>query len=133
MRPSLVLSINAVFFFLVGIVFIVAPGPIMSAIGWPETPDPAIVLARDGGVMFTAVGIIDWWSRNAVGTPLLGLLWGNMFIRVIGGGLNLWEFSIGLTPSALGAGIAAALVVDVAFIVILALALRSAYGSRDRA
>ena len=127
MRPSLALAISAVSFFAVGIPFILAPGLVLSAIGWPEPSDTAIVLARDGGVMFTAVGIIDWWARNAVGTTLLALLWGNTFIRVAGGGLNLLEFVIGLTPPELALGLAVALIVDVAFIVMLALALRRAY------
>jgi len=126
MRPSLALAIGAVGFLVVGVPFVVAPAQIMSAVGWPATPNEAVVIARDGGVLMIGLAIIDWFGRDAVGRPLRALLWGNIVIRAGGAVANSWEFAVGLTPSDLAAGLAVALAVDVAFIVMFALALRRA-------
>jgi len=126
MRPSLALSIGAVTFILPGLLLVLAPAQIMSAIGWPATPNEALVLARDGGVLMIGLGIIDWLARDAVGAPLRGLLRGNIVVRVGGAVVNGWEFATGLTPSELAAGLAVALAADIAVIIVFALALRRA-------
>jgi hypothetical protein len=125
MRPRLALSIGAASFILLGPLYVNAPAQMLSSFGWLATPNEALVVARDAGVLMTGLAIIDWLARDAVGAPLRGLLWGNIF--TLGGGavVNSWEFVAGMTPSAL-AGLAVALAVDTALIVMFALALRNA-------
>ena len=127
MEPRLALAISALSFLLIGVPFVVAPAEVMSAVGWPATPNEAVVIARDGGVLMIGLAIIDWFGRAAVGGPLIALLWGNLFIRVGGAVANSWEFAIGLTPAEVAVGLAVALAVDLAFIIMLALALRRAH------
>jgi hypothetical protein len=70
MRPRLALSIGAVFYILLGLPPLLAPAQLLSAAGWPATPDVALHLARDTGVLAIGVGLIDWLARDAVGAPL---------------------------------------------------------------
>jgi hypothetical protein len=129
MRPSLALSIGAASFVLLGPLFVIAPAQMLSSFGWPATPNEALVVARDAGVLMTGLAIIDWLARDAVGASLRGLLWGNIFIWGGSAVVNSWEFVTGMTPSAL-AGLAAVLVVDIALIIVFALALRNAEAVR---
>jgi hypothetical protein len=124
MRPSLALSIGAAFNILFGLPLLLAPAQILSAFGL-ATPSEALVPARDSGVLLIGVGIIDWLARDAVGAPLRGLLWGNIFIRVAGMVVNLWEVSAGIIGAS-GATIAAAGGINIAIIIVFALALRNA-------
>src|SRR6476620_1978909 len=98
MRPRLALSIGAVFNVIVGLPLLLAPGLLLSALGFGDIPDVALVQARDLGTVLVGVGIIDWLARDAVGTPLRGLLWGNLFIRLALMIVNIWDFATGLLP-----------------------------------
>lgn len=131
MRPSLALSIGAIAFLLTGIPFVIAPAQVMSAVGWPATPNEAVVLARDGGVLMIGLAIIDWFGRNALGAPLRALLGGNISIRAAGAAVNAWECAVGITPSEVGPGLAVALAADIALLVVFVLALRRAGDSRN--
>lgn len=85
-------------FLLTGVLFVLAPAQGMSAVGWPATPNEALILARDGGVLMIGLALVDWMGRAAVGAPLRGLLWGNIVIRIGGGVVNSWEFAVGMIP-----------------------------------
>jgi hypothetical protein len=122
MRPSLALSIGAVFSILLGLPLLLAPAQILSAFGL-ATPSEALVPARDSGVLLIGVGIIDWLARDAAGPSLRGLLWGNIFIRVAGMAVNLWEVATGIIPAS-AATVAAAISVNLVLILVFALPLR---------
>jgi len=126
MRPSLALSIGAVFGILLGVPLVLAPAQVFSALG-VAMPAEGLVPARDVGVLLAGVGIIDWLARDAVGAPLRGLLWGNIFIRAVEMVVNVWELAAGLILTTMGgASLAATLGLNVALIVMFALALRRA-------
>ena len=126
MRPSLALSIGAVFGILVGLPTLFAPAQVLSLLG-VAMPTEGLVPARDVGVLLSGVGIIDWLARDAVGTPLRGLLWGNIFIRAVEMVVNVWEIAAGLIVTTMGgASLAATLGLNIALIVVFALALRRA-------
>ena len=126
MRPSLALSIGAVFRILVGVPTLFAPAQVLSLLG-VAMPTEGLVPARDVGVLLTGVGIIDWLARDAVGAPLRGLLWGNIFIRAVEMVVNVWEIASGLIVTTMGgASLAATLGLNIALIVMFALALRRA-------
>jgi hypothetical protein len=99
MRPSLALSIGAAFNILFGLPLVLAPAQMLSAFGWPATPNVSLVPARDAGTVLIGVGLIDWFARDAVGAPLRGLLWGNIFIRVAAMAVNGWELAAGIIPT----------------------------------
>ena len=82
--------------------------------------------ARDTGTVLIGVGVIDWLARNAVGAPLRGLLWGNLFIRVVAMVVNYWEFAVGLMPSGAASFIPVLTAINFALIVMFVLALRRA-------
>jgi hypothetical protein len=86
-----------------------------------------LVPIRDAAVLLIGVGIIDWLARDAVGAPLRGLLWGNIFIRLVGMGVNVWELSVGLTPSAVASSVPILVATNIAMIAVFLLALRRAY------
>jgi hypothetical protein len=96
----------------------------LSAVGWPAPSAATIVIARDGGVLMLALAIVDWVGRSATGPLMLGLLWANLFVRVVGAIVNAWEFAVGLTPSSVAIGLAGALGIDIALIAVFVLALR---------
>jgi len=73
MRPSLALAIGAVFSVVSGLAFVVAPGQLLSPLGFAATAE---IQARDAGVLLIGVGIIDWLARDAVGAPLRVCSWG---------------------------------------------------------
>lgn len=81
MRPSLALSIGAVAAVLFGLPLVLAPEQVLSGSGL-GAPTEALILSRDAGVLLIGLGIINWMARDALGPPLRGLLWGNIFIRV---------------------------------------------------
>ncbi len=126
MRPSLALTIGAVFHIFVGLPILLAPAQMLSALGIAAPPDIALVQARDTGTVIIGVGIINWLARDAVGAPLRGLLWGNIFIRVAAMVVNYWELSVGLIPSGAASFFPALTAINVALIVMFALALRRA-------
>jgi hypothetical protein len=126
MRPSLALSIGAVFHILVGLPLLLAPDQMLSALGIATPPDIALVQARDTGTVIVGVGIINWLARDAVGAPLRGLLWGNIFIRVAAMVVNYWELAAGLIPSGAVGFFPFLTAINVALIVMFALALRRA-------
>ena len=127
MRPSLALSIGAVFYVVAGLLLLLAPAPLLASAGWPSTPDVALVPARDGGTLLIVLGIIDWLTRNAIGQPLRGVLWGNLLRPIATLVVNGWELAAGFIPaSVLGGVTVAGFATDVALIVIFALALRRA-------
>ena len=126
MRPRVALTIGAVFHVLVGLPTLIAPGELASALGLSDVPSIALVWARDVGTLALGVGIIDWLARDAVGGPLRGLLWGNIFIRVAAMAVNNWELATGQIPSAAAPLFPFLIVINVALIVVFALALRRA-------
>src|SRR6266545_6149955 len=99
MRPSLALSIGAVFYILLGLALVLAPAQLLSASGWPTTPNEMLVPARDGGTLLIVLGIINWLARDAVGAPLRGLLWGNILRPVGSVAVNVWEIATGAIPA----------------------------------
>jgi len=119
MRPSLALSIGAVAAIALGIPLALVPAQMLSAFGL-ATPDEAIILSRDAGVLLIGLGIIDWTARDATGGPLRGLLWGNIAIRVGEIANNGWAIGTGMIPSSAAGG----LIVPIALIVVFVLALR---------
>lgn len=126
MRPSLALAIGAAFSIPLGLALVLAPAQMLSAFGLANLPDIALVQARDTGVVLTGVGIIDWLGRGAVGAPLKGLLWGNLFIRVAAMAVNSWEFATGQIPQSAAAVFPLALAGNIALIIVFASALRQA-------
>ena len=97
MKPRLILSIMAVFWVIAGLIGIFAPAQYMSAFGL-GAPNEAVIAVRDGGVVVIGLGIIDWLARDAVGSPLRGILWGNIFILVADAALNIFEIAAGIAP-----------------------------------
>ena len=127
MRPSLALSVGAVFNILAGLLLLLAPAQLLTSAGWPSTPDVALVPARDAGTLLLVLGVIDWLARDAVGGPLRGLLWGNLLRPIASIVVNGWEIAAGFIPaSVLGGVTVAGFSVDIALIVVFALALRRA-------
>jgi hypothetical protein len=126
MRPSLALSIGAVFHILVGLPILLAPDQVAAALGIAAPPDIALVWARDAGTVIIGVGIINWLARNAVGTPLRGLLWGNIFIRVAAMVVNYWELAAGQIPSGAASFFPVLAAINLALIIMFVLALRRA-------
>jgi hypothetical protein len=127
MRPSLALSIGAVFYILTGLLLVFAPAQLLSAAGWPSAPNVALVIARDGGTLLIVLGIIDWLARDAVGAPLRGLLWGNIVRPAASLVVNGWEVAAGIIPATVfGVVAVVTFAVDLALIVMFALALRRA-------
>jgi hypothetical protein len=126
MRPSLALSIGAIFNILIGLPLLLAPAQMLSAVGIAAPPDIALVQARDAGTVIIGMGIINWLARDAVGAPLRGLLWGNLFTRVAAMIVNYWELAVGLMPTGAASFFPFLTAINLALIVMLALALRRA-------
>ena len=126
MRPSLALSIGGAFSILVGLPILLAPTQMLSVLGISTPPDIALVQARDTGTVLIGVGIINWLARDAVGAPLRGLLWGNLFIRVAAMVVNYWELASGLLPSGAASLFPVLTGINLALIAMFALALRRA-------
>ena len=126
MRPRLALSIGAAFHLLIGLPLLLAPAQTLAALGWADIPDEMLVPLRDAAVLGIGVGIIDWLARDAVGAPLRGLLWGNIFIRAVGTAVNVWELSVGLTPSTIASSAPILVGTNIAMIAVFVLALRRA-------
>jgi hypothetical protein len=125
MRPSLALSIGAVFYLLLGLPLVFAPAQLLTTIGWPAPPVEALVPSRDLGTLLITMGIINGLARNAIGMPLRGLLWANIFRPAASMAVNSWEIAAGDVPATvLGAVLVAGYIIDVALIVMFALALR---------
>ena len=127
MRPSLALSIGAAYYLIAGLAILLAPAQLLSAAGWPATPDVALVASRDSGTLLIVLGAIDWLARDAVGPPLQGLLWGNILRPAATLAVYGWEIAAGIMPAAVAGGLAlGAFGLDIALIVMFALALRRA-------
>ena len=126
MRPSLALAIGGVFSILVGLPILLAPAQMLSFLGIAAPPNIALIQARDTGTVLIGVGIINWLARDAVGAPLRGLLWGNLFIRVAALVVNYWELASGLMPSGAASLFPVLTAINVALIIMFALALRRA-------
>jgi len=126
MRPRLALPIGAAFNVLAAVPLLFATARFLSLSGWPTTPDVALVPARDAGTLLIVLGVIDWLARDAVGAPLRGLLWGNILRPALSIVVNGWEFAAGIFPAGTFGVFVAAVVIDVALIVMFALALRHA-------
>jgi len=127
MRPRLALSIGALVSILSGLPVLLAPAQVLSALGFADPPDIAMVLARDTATVMIGVGIINWLARDAVGAPLRGLLWGNLYIRVAVIVVNSWELAVGLMPSAIASLVPVLIAINIALVIMFALALRRAY------
>jgi hypothetical protein len=125
MRPSLALTIGGAVSLLSGLLFLLAPDQVF-AFAWPTRPDEMLVVARELGVFVIGVGLIDLMARQAVGTPLRGLLWGNIFIRAGSIVLPVWEFAVGIIPTTALAGLVGAVSVHAVLIIVFLLALRRA-------
>jgi hypothetical protein len=127
MRPSLALSIGAALYILVGLATVLMPAQLLTAIGWPTPPSEALVPARDLGTVLITLAIVNWLARDAVGAPLRGLLWANVFRPAASMVVNGWEIATGDVPATvIGGVLVAGFVVDIGLIVMFALALRRA-------
>lgn len=121
MRPSLALSIGAVLAFIFGLGLALAPAQMLSGFGL-GTPTEGLIVSRDVGVTLIGLGLINWLARDAVGAPLRGLLWGNIFIQVAETVVNGWEIAAGQLPASAAPG----LVIHIALVVVFGLGLRRA-------
>jgi hypothetical protein len=66
-----------------------------------------------------------WTARDAIGAPLRGLLWGNIVRPAASLVVNGWEVAAGIIPaSVVGVVAVVTFAVDLALIVMFALALR---------
>jgi hypothetical protein len=126
MRPSVALSIGGIFYVLFGLITLLAPAQLLTAAGWPPPSDETLVPARDSATVLIVLGVIDWLARDAVGSPLRGLLWGNLLRPVASVVVNVWEIATGAIPASVVGVAAVALGVDLALFVLFALALRNA-------
>jgi hypothetical protein len=120
-RPSLALSIGAVAAVVPGLAVALAPSQVLSSFGL-GAPTEALIQSRDLGVTLMGLGVINWLARAAVGAPLRGLLWGNIFLQFVSIVVHMWEIVAGLFPPSA----AAALVVPLALVIVYASALRRA-------
>ena len=121
MSPRLALQIGAVLAFLFGAALALAPTQMLSGFGL-GAPTEAQILSRDVGVTLIGLGIINWLARDATGSALRGLLWGNIFIQVAETVVNGWEVAAGILPSSAAGG----LIVHIALAVVFVLGLRRA-------
>jgi len=121
MRPSLALSIGAVLAFIFGAALALLPDQMLAGFGL-ATPKEALVVSRDVGVTLIGLGIINWLARDATGSALRGLLWGNIFIQVAETVVNGWEVAAGILPSSAAGG----LIIHIALAVVFVLGLRRA-------
>ena len=126
MSPRLALSIGAVFSVLAGLPVLLTPDLFLELTGVDSPGAFAVVPVRDTGMLLIGVGIIDWLARDAVGSPLRGLLWGNLFIRVGAMTVNGWEFATGQLPGVSAVTVAGLFAVSLAVAAVFALALRRA-------
>jgi hypothetical protein len=120
MRPSLALTIVAIESVVVGVAVTLFPSQMLAGFGL-GTATEALIQSRDLGVSLISLGIINWTARGATGAPLRGILWGNIFFQVVGGGaVHAWEIAAGQLPSST----ASFLVIPLALTIMLGLALR---------
>lgn len=126
MRPRVALTIGAAFHVLVALPLLITPAQLASTLGVEAVQSIALVWARDAGTLALGVGIIDWLARDSVGAPLRGLLWGNIFIRVAAMAVNSWELVTGQIPSAAAPLFPFLIGINIALIIMFALALRRA-------
>jgi hypothetical protein len=115
MSPRLALSIGAVLAVLFGAALALAPVQMLSGFGL-GTPTEAQIVSRDVGVTLIGLGIINWLARDATGTALRGLLWGNIFIQVAEFVVNGWEVVAGLLPGSAAGGLVLHLVLAGIFV-----------------
>jgi hypothetical protein len=120
------MTIGALALIATAIPFVFFPAQSLTLVGWPPPSNSTIVLARDGGLLMFTLAIVDWVGRNATGPVLVGLIWANIFLRVTGAVVNAWEYAVGLTPTTVLVGLAAAIVVDLLLIVMFLAALQGA-------
>ncbi len=121
MRPQLSLSIGALAALVFGLALALAPAQMLSGFGL-GTPVEGQIVSRDVGVTLIGLAIINWMARDATGTALRGLLWGNIFIQAAEIVVNGWEIAAGILPSAAAGGLVIHLVLGIVF----ALGLRRA-------
>src|SRR6266542_257359 len=117
MRPRLALSIGAAFNILAGLVLVLAPAQLLSASGWPTTPNEMLVPARDAGTLLSVLGIIDWVTRGVVGAPVRGLLWAHILRPAASLVVHGWEWAAEIFPASIFGVTVAAFVLDIALIV----------------
>lgn len=98
MTARAALSITAVFWVVAGLVGLLLPAQYMSSFGL-AAPAEAIIAVRDGAVVLIGLGIMDWLVRDARGSILRGILWGNIFILVADAAINIGEMVVGIAPS----------------------------------
>jgi len=104
-----------------GLLFALFPAQALSSFGL-GTATEALIISRDAGITLIGLGIINWLARNATGSPLRALLWGNIFILVVDSAVNVWEIASGLIPVAA----AASFVIPIVLMFVLVMGLRSA-------
>jgi hypothetical protein len=83
MTARAALSLIALFWIVAGLVGLLAPAQYLSSFGL-GAPAEAVIAVRDGAVMLIGLGIMDWLVRDASGSTLRGILWGNIFILASG-------------------------------------------------
>jgi hypothetical protein len=98
MTARAALSLIAVFWIVAGLVGLLAPAQYLSSFGL-GAPAEAVIAVRDGAVMLIGLGTLNWLVRDATGSTLRGLLWGNVFILVADAVVNIAEVVVGDLPS----------------------------------
>jgi hypothetical protein len=129
--PRVALTIGAAFNVLAGLILLAIPAQVLSAAGWPATPDVALVPARDSGTVLIVLGIVSWLARDGTGPALRAVLVGNLVRPVASILVNGWEFASGIMPSSTLPILIGAFAADAALAVIFALALQGS-GVPDR-
>jgi hypothetical protein len=98
MPARVALSLMAVFWILAGLVGLLAPAQYLSSFGL-GAPAEAVIAVRDGGVVLIGLGIMVWLVRDARGSTLRSILWGNIFILLADAAVNIWEMVVGDVPA----------------------------------
>ena len=125
MKPSLALAIGAVAAAIFGLLLVFIPGPLLQGFGL-GTPNEGIVLSRDVGVTLLGLALLNWMAKDATGTPLRGILIGNLAIQVLEIAMNAYEIAAGMLPSKAAGGFVIHAVLGVIFILALWKAGRAA-------
>jgi hypothetical protein len=98
MTARTALSLIAVFWIMAGLVGLFAPAQYLSSFGL-GAPGEAVIAVRDGAVVLIGLGIMVWLVRDARGSTLRSILWGNIFILVADAAVNIGEMAVGAVPA----------------------------------
>jgi hypothetical protein len=101
MKPSVLLSITAVYMALLGVGFIFAPQAIGVGAVPADAPAALIAYLRVFGTTFLGIAVLNWAARNAEpSTARTAILLGNMVGFSVGPALDVWGLLSGARPLA---------------------------------